>query len=88
MYCSLGFAAALGSWSLISLCFLIAFFVVQYKSQQRGMYTLPNLKQRKRGSIGEGVDTGSLINFGQYSVQLHLAILNVCTSRKIEARAV
>ncbi|KAG0629955.1 hypothetical protein M758_1G142000 [Ceratodon purpureus] len=29
--------AALGSWSLISLCFLITFFVVQFKTQRRDL---------------------------------------------------
>jgi hypothetical protein len=30
------FAAALGSWSLISVCFLLAFFVVQYQTPRQG----------------------------------------------------
>ena len=30
------FAAAFGSWSLISVCFLLAFFVVQYQTPRQG----------------------------------------------------
>ncbi|KAL2642994.1 hypothetical protein R1flu_010581 [Riccia fluitans] len=33
--------AAFGSWSIISLFFLLAFFIVQYKSQRRGRHVTP-----------------------------------------------
>ncbi len=32
-----GCAAAFGSWSLISLSFLLVFFIVQFKSVRQGM---------------------------------------------------